>query len=166
MKAKDKNLNSLFKNRSKEHNVESTTILFDQIEPFIVKRIQEATTIVGCIAWLSNPNILKCLQQTPYVDLIITSDKIPKSRKKIYKQIGTISILGLQTGRLRPLMHHKFIIGLSATGKPLFLLNGSYNFSSHSRHNLENIMCIRQPNIIKAYLLEYKRLKKKARKIR
>ena len=162
------NLNDHFKQkeRKKLHRTQtSVEVRFDKISPWIVKHIREAHSIVGCIAWLSDPDILKALVKVKRVDIIVTSDRFSKRNKSLYQKLQSVRVLGRKTGRLRPLMHHKFLVGFSKTGESLWCFNGSYNFSNHSKHNLENCMRFTNRKTIHAFIEEFKRLKTRSRGI-
>jgi len=162
---KVENLNLLFTGRKGPIQTKTSLILFDNIEPFILEKLKECSELVGCVAWISSANLLREMNRIKNVDLIVTSDKFSKINKKRFKRLKSVRVLGLARGRRRPLMHHKFLIGLKK-GKPSFLINGSYNYSEHSKQNLENIMYFTDLHIIEAYLSEFKKLRKKSRAIR
>lgn len=59
--------------------------------------------------------------------------------------------------RNSPLMHHKFIVRLSA-GKPVAVWTGSFNFTANASSSLENAVEIHDPAVAAAYLAEFARV--------
>ena len=66
--------------------------------------------------------------------------------------------MGAGRGRFKSLMHHKFLIGLSAERTPVWVMNGSFNVTESAVTNLENIMVFDDPEIAMTFFEEFKRL--------
>jgi hypothetical protein len=147
------------------------SILFNGrgIQNAIVRHIKREDTayIVGCVAWLSNKRILKNMSDNLRgVTIITTTDRLTKRRKnqQAYSKLGgcfaggVIRTVGEGRGRFKSLMHHKFLIGLSATREPLWVMNGSFNVTESAVTNIENIMIFDDPEISSTFFDEFKRI--------
>ena len=144
------NLNECLKRTST-----SQMVCFESIETFVVNQLKEAVAVKGCLAWLSNPAILKAFCALKGgVQIVVTNDKFSKRVKKTYKELKHIKMLGKKRGRWRAFMHHKFLILYGKNGKK-WVLNGSYNYSTHSKQNIENLVRISNKHIIKAFESEF-----------
>ena len=148
------------------------SVLFDGagIKRAIIRYInkEETSYVVGCIAWLSNKDILKAMAKKKGVTIICTKDKLTKrgSNQKAYKNLapampgGAIRVVGEGKGWHKSLMHHKFLVGLDKTGKALWVSNGSFNMTEHATTNLENLMIMEDPDVANTFLEEFKRVHK------
>lgn len=157
------------------------SIIFDGrgIQNAIVRNIKREDTayVVGCVAWLSNKRILKCMaEKLKGVTLITTTDKLTKRRKnqQAYAKLrgcfagGVIRTVGEGRGRFKSLMHHKFLCGMNAAREPIWVMNGSFNVTESAVTNIENVMLFDDPEIAETFFEEFKRIHKisKALKIR
>lgn len=158
---------------------QKVTIVFDgrAIQNAIVRNIkrEETVYVVGCIAWLSNKRVLKTMaEHTRGVSIICTKDRLTKSKtnQTAYSKLagcfqgGVIRTMGEGRGRWKSLMHHKFLIGLSATREPVWVINGSFNVTESAVTNLENIMIFHDPGIATSFFEEFKRLHKVAKPLK
>jgi|TARA_B110000858_G_C17808819_1_gene479640 hypothetical protein len=147
------------------------SVVFDgrAIQNTIVRNIKREDTVyvVGCIAWLSNKRVLKTMSEnTKGVSIICTKDKLTKRKtnQRAYAKLsgcfqgGVIRTMGAGRGRFKSLMHHKFLIGLSAERTPVWVMNGSFNVTESAVTNLENIMVFDDPEIAMTFFEEFKRL--------
>ena len=134
----------------------TVSVQFDNIEDYLIACIRNSTEVVGCVAWLRSPKILKALEHKK-CNIAITSDtKLPRYSKiqPFMTTYGTaVRKVGLARGRYRALMHNKFLVFL-LNGKPRFVVTGSFNLTKHSTHNLENIVTIKIPECAEHYLKE------------
>lgn len=141
------------------------------IQNAIVRHIKREDTayIVGCVAWLSNKRILKCMaEHLKGVTIITTTDKLTKRKKnqQAYAKLrgcfagGVIRTVGAGRGRFKSLMHHKFLTGLNAAREPIWVMNGSFNVTESAVTNLENIMIFDDPEISTTFFEEFKRVHK------
>lgn len=149
------------------------SILFDGrgIQNAIVRNITREDTayVVGCVAWLSNKRILKCMaEKLKGVTLITTADKLTKRRKnqQAYAKLrgcfagGVIRCVGEGRGRFKSLMHHKFLCGLNLAREPIWVMNGSFNVTESAVTNIENVMIFDDPEISTTFFEEFKRIHK------
>ena len=149
------------------------SIIFDGrgIQNAIVRNIkrEDTTYVVGCVAWLSNKRILKCMaEKLKGVTLITTADKLTKRRKnqQAYAKLGgcfaggVIRCVGEGRGRFKSLMHHKFLCGLDAAREPIWVMNGSFNVTESAVTNIENVMIFDDPEISTTFFEEFKRIHK------
>ena len=149
------------------------SILFNGrgIQNAIVRNIKREDTsyIVGCVAWLSNKRILKNMADNlSGVTIITTTDKLTKRRKnqQAYAKLsgcfqgGVIRTVGEGRGRFKSLMHHKFLIGLSAAREPIWVMNGSFNVTESAVTNIENVVIFDDPEIAGTLFDEFKRVHK------
>ena len=149
------------------------SVVFDgrAIQNTIVRNIKREDTVyvVGCIAWLSNKRILKCMaEHLKGVTIVTTTDKLTKRRKnqQAYAKLGgcfaggVIRTVGEGRGRFKSLMHHKFFLGLNASREPLWVMNGSFNVTESAVTNIENVMIFDDPEIATTFFEEFKRIHK------
>jgi len=173
---KSKNLNKRMEDESrKQQNVftrgrKKIHILFDGngIKRAVIRMINKEETqfVVGCIAWLSNKDILKAMATKRGCCIICTKDRLTKGirNQKAYAAIkpaypgGTIRIVGEGRGWHKSLMHHKFLVGLNGEGKPIWVTNGSFNMTESATTNLENLMIMEDADVAECYFKEFKRV--------
>lgn len=155
------------------------SILFDGrgIQNAIVRAIkrEDTTYVVGCVAWLSNKRILKCMaEHLNGVTIITTADKLTKRRKnqQAYAKLrgcfagGVIRIVGEGRGRFKSLMHHKFLLGMNAAREPIWVMNGSFNVTESAVSNIENVMIFDDPEIAGTFFDEFKRIHRISRPLK
>ena len=149
-KTKKVNLNKLIedKSRKRQQVFTGTTIKVhfngNSIVNAICRQIKKESThyILGCCAWVSNTKILDTLaSNVEGVCLIVTRDKITRSKtnQMKYKKLpkladakSPIQTIGVGSGYNKSLLHHKFLVGLDEKKKPIFVINGSFNFTKLS----------------------------------
>ena len=181
-------------------------IYFKNIERQIINKIKKYDNVVGCIAWLTNENILVELAKKKSVLIIVQEEDFlrpdinfdgnnKKWKKKIFKLYNElqknkkniplncfgISYMqcGVNSGIRRlgkinenklpafPRMHNKFIIcyndfefeivenepkDFKINGE---ILSGSYNYTENSNNSLENVVCIKDEEIVYRYYLQF-----------
>lgn len=130
-------------------------------------KFQKTSSVVGCVAWLSHPLILKQLAKKP-CSIVVTRDKsnAKKHVRTMYMalkpaDIGyhrSIKFLGAKAGRIKTRMHHKFLVGLDDNGNPIWVLTGSFNMSSNATKNLENIMYVSDKELAHVYYEEWQKI--------
>ena len=154
--------------RAKSQTVGKISVRFDNIIPFIVSTIQRTDTahIRGCVAWFSHAHILNALAKKESCQMVVTNDTFSKKTLTLYKKCKGFKTIGRKKGRRRPYMHHKFIIGLDSKKRPLWMLNGSFNYSYHATNCIENVFCTEEKKLIQMYLKEFTRVYKLARPIK
>lgn len=173
---RSKNLNERMNDASRKQQKVFTRgrkkihILFDGkgIQSAIIRMInkQETAFVVGCIAWLSNKSILKAMAKKRGGCIICTKDRMTKGlrNQKAYAAIkpaypgGVIRVVGEGRGWHKSLMHHKFLVGLNGEGKPIWVTNGSFNFTQNATTNLENLMVMEDEDVAECYFEEFKRV--------
>ncbi len=169
---RDENLNNRIKDQTrKRQNVftrgsKKIHILFDAngIKKAIIRMInkEDTTYVVGCVAWLSNKDILKAMAKKKGCCIVCTKDKLNYKNKKIPLKPayagGAIRIVGEGRGWHKSLMHHKFLIGLNASGKPIWVTNGSFNMTESATTNLENLMIMEDEDVANCYFKEFQRV--------
>ena len=145
-------------------------ILFDGvgIQRAIIRMInkQETAFVVGCIAWLSNKQILAAMAKKKGGCIICTKDRLTKGirNQRAYKAIkpaypgGVIRVVGEGKGWHKSLMHHKFLVGLNSQGNPIWVTNGSFNFTTSATSNLENLMVMEDEDVADCYFQEFRRV--------
>ena len=140
------------------YDTSGVRVYFENIEEVVCEAIAQAEEVVACVAWLKSRPILAALQAKPST-VIVTSDRVHRSNRASLMRIPprtgfrAVSIVGVARGRFRPLMHNKFIV-LLREQRPYAVLTGSYNFTAHSKVNLENIMLINSPEVARVYYRE------------
>ena len=115
---------------------------FSSLTEVVERHIREcAGPIQGCIAWLTEPSLVRALSENTYGSTIIVTND---ARRRLTSSCGKLKVLrvGTASGRFRPLMHHKFVVLCDAQGAPASVLTGSFNFTAHSALNCETLMHI------------------------
>lgn len=153
-------------------------VLFDGIEAELLRLIEQATTVVGCVAWLTSTPLLAALT-TKQLSLIVQKDgmfypnrknkknlAIANSLKEKYLALPTtfsdahgnlidpIRIYGdlpkkTQNGSIR--MHHKFLVFDSET-----VVTGSFNLTATASNSLENVIIIKNKQVALAFEAEHR----------
>ena len=75
-------------------------------------------------------------------------------------QDSAIRVIGCGSGWNKSLMHHKFLVGMSKEGDPLWVSTGSFNMTKSATNHLENCMVINDPAVAQVYLDEFVNLYK------
>ena len=55
-------------------------------------------------------------------------------------------------------MHHKFLVGMSKEGDPLWVSTGSFNMTKSATNHLENCMIIENADVATLFKAEFMRL--------
>ena len=165
---RDENLNNRIQDSSRKRTftMGKMKILFhtSAIKRAIIRMVNRKDTayVVGCVAWLSNKDILKAMAKKRGCCIVCTKDRInTKTKKSPLKPAypgGAIRIVGEGSGWHKSLMHHKFLIGLDTLGKPLWCTNGSFNMTESALTNLENLTIMEDETIAQCYFDEFKRV--------
>lgn len=144
--------------------VRRNTVVFTNIYDTVTNLIDgvDVAYVIGCMAWFSNKRVLKSMSQKKGCCIITMPDGICKLKTYIplYKTVnsippyGTIRIISNDVSN-GYLMHHKFIIALDANMQPIWVINGSCNFSQNSEKNRENIVVHYEAHILNAFLDEF-----------
>ena len=138
----------------------------------VAARIRESHRVVGCVAWLTHDGVLEALGSVPGgFDLVIMNDRCIKTRvlaryAAAGARGGVFHAFGLRTGKLRPLMHHKFLVGLDASGAPRWACTGSLNLTVHAATNFENVLVLSSPEVAGHLLAEHAAIRPRARPLR
>lgn len=176
VKTKKVNLNKLIEDKTRKRQQVFTNteikIHFNghSIVNAICRQVKKESTkyIIGCAAWLTNTKILDTLAS--YVDgvcIICTKDKITRAKtnqmkykklKKLPTAKSSIQVIGCGSGYNKSLLHHKFLVGLDESKKPLWVANGSFNFTKSAVNHLENCMIIENEDVAKLFKAEFMRL--------
>ena len=131
-------------------------VRFDNIEEYIVSCIRESDQVVGCVAWLRSPAVIKALS-AKRCNIAVTNDcRLPSysAMRPFLENYGSaVRKVGKARGKYRDLMHNKFLVFLK-NKKPEFVITGSFNLTAHSRNNLENVVCIRNRECADMYMKE------------
>ena len=69
-----------------------------------------------------------------------------------------MNTIGAGSGYNKSLMHHKFIIGLNEQKQPIWVSNGSFNFTKSAVNHIENIMMIDDEKVATLFKDEFMRL--------
>ena len=175
-KAKKVNLNKLIedKSRKRQQVFKNTEIKIHfnghSIVNAICRQIKKESThyIIGCCAWITNDKILSTMAANAKgVCLIVTRDKITRAKtnqmkykklKKLNDAKSPIQVIGVGSGYNKSLLHHKFLVGLDESKKPLWVANGSFNFTKSAVNHLENCMIIENEEVAKLFKSEFMRL--------
>ena len=175
------NLNSLIENsheRRKQKVCGKIKVHFDgkSIVAAVCRNIRHKDTkyVMGCAAWFTNKKIIQTMStELKGCCMIVTKDKIlrAKTTKAKYKSLPiykdtAIRVIGTGRGWSKSLMHHKFMVGMSAQGDPMWVITGSFNFTESATKHLENCLVISDPDVAQVYLDEFVNLYKISKRLK
>lgn len=134
-------------------------------ESTVMRFIRDSDEIIGCVAWLTNRQIIDELRRLHRCRITVTADVVHNRPHLGLQSIGARQV-GVGRGRYRALMHHKFMVRLNR-GRPTHVLMGSYNFTRRSNANLgESIVVIACGETARAFAEEAERVFADSRPIR
>ena len=148
--------------------VNNVTVSFHNHTDRVKALIDEAVVVKGCLCWLTSKTLIDALARCKGVSLVISRGKMARAYKERYKALKTVSargavrVLGAE-GKHNSLLHHKFAIGYSSSGKALWLATGSFNWSKKASGNLENLLVFRDAGVIAAFEQEFSLLWRKSK---
>lgn len=176
LKKRKVNLNSLIDDeaRKRQKVCGKIKVLFNghAIVNGICRHIRRPDTfyVMGCCAWFTNKTIIETMADNlKGVCIVTTRDKI-LSAKTTQKRYATLPVytnetstepdtairfIGSGRGFNKSLMHHKFLVGLSEQGDPLWVSTGSFNLTNMATNHLENCNIICDPDVAQIYLDEF-----------
>jgi len=150
----------------------------------ILDSLAPQTRIVGCVSWLTHPDLVKALARHR-VSILVQKELYLRSKavqgkrsckaqafsQIIQKQYATLSngggvrcfgICAIKNADTSPRMHHKFLVVFNETNeddsKPEFVWTGSFNFTKNATLSRENALWIRDSNIAQTYYSEWQQL--------
>jgi phosphatidylserine/phosphatidylglycerophosphate/cardiolipin synthase-like enzyme len=115
-----------------------------QMVATLTHHIRTSYSVVGCMAWLTHPQILNALEK---VDATIVMTKHKSNRWKRHIKVKFI-------GRGRQLMHHKFLVGCDDVG-PAWVSFGSFNATKSAMTNLENMVLVKDRTLATTFFKEF-----------
>ena len=129
--------------------VSDVSVYFDpmQMVATLCKLISGSKKVVGCVAWLTNPEVLTALEKT---DSTVVMTKHRSNRWNRHIKVRFL-------GKNRLLMHHKFLVGYDSVG-PAWVSLGSFNPTKSALSNLENMLVFRDRRLAGVFSLEFNRL--------
>jgi hypothetical protein len=78
------NLNDFRKKNNDFITTEETNVYFNDLENKLIEKINEASYVIGCVAWLTNKKIIKALEKKEGVKIIIQKEKFLKRDYNYY----------------------------------------------------------------------------------
>lgn len=90
------------------------SVYFRDMAQQMEKFIAESEAVVGCVAWLTSPQILEALTKLECVSLVLAKEDFLKPDSKTAKGIQLHEAYGKMTGIVR--FHHKPVSSLCAGG--------------------------------------------------
>lgn len=85
-------------------NVEHVKIIFKDLKSHLIEEINKADVVVGCVAWLTEPDILKALQR-PKVSIVVQKEDFLRPDCNIKTKAWSKHLRGLYD-KLKPLYWH------------------------------------------------------------
>ena len=143
------NLNTGLRRPTSKLSGVDVSVYFDplQMVATLCKLVSESKKVVGCVAWLTHPEVLSALER---VDSTIV---MTKHRSNRWKRRIKVKFLG----KRRLLMHHKFLVGFDSAG-PAWVSVGSFNLTKSAVSNLENMMVFKDRRLAGVFSKEFDRL--------
>lgn len=159
----------------------AVTCLFDhELEPALIDFVNDSSHLVGCVAWVTNRQVLAAMAQRPTA-LVVQAERqmadglrqltcgfaktdfheaVRRSRRRWPHGIPAVSVVGAASRRGRTaLMHHKFLVDCDLGDDGLLprrVWTGSMNFShGGATRSLENAVIVDDPFIAGAYLAAF-----------
>lgn len=133
-------------------------------ERAVLDFIRNSDEILGCMAWLTNPEVIEMLARMPKCRITVTADAVHnRPGMGLYRFARQV---GRARGRFRALMHHKFLVRLT-DGQPSHVLLGSYNVTRRSNANIgECVVVLEGEPTARRFANEAQRVWDEARPIR
>ena len=159
----------------------NVSVHFGDVAAAAEEFITGSEMLVGCVAWVKSRRLVAALARRP-VALVVNKEfglrvKGHPEREALMSLVGGVPSRSLPSptpkeakldpvrcagwaakGRFGALMHHKFLVRLDRTGKPLAVWTGSFNLTAGAENNIENGMTITDPVIAAAFLEEFTRV--------
>lgn len=148
------NLNKLYRKKKRSSNHHYTQLIdvhFTNVQSCILSLLRTVNKLDIATCWLTNKSLISALQKPDMQTRIITC------KSALNKNIDFLNTIKIGVNK-NSLMHHKFAIGYNTSNQAIWVITGSYNWTENSRNNLENIVVIRQLDIISAYVSEFESL--------
>ncbi|HTN57915.1 MAG TPA: phospholipase D-like domain-containing protein [Protaetiibacter sp.] len=157
------------------------TVHFGDVASAAEDFVRGSDMLLGCVAWVKSPRLVAALAERPVAlvvnkefglrveghherePLTLLTGGVPaKHLVAPAKRTGTLDTVRCAgwtaKGKFGAFMHHKFLVRLSSTGRPLMVWTGSFNFTAGAERNIENGMVIDDPKLAAAYLAEFSRV--------
>jgi phosphatidylserine/phosphatidylglycerophosphate/cardiolipin synthase-like enzyme len=163
------------------HEIRNMEIFFDNITEKLIEVINKSDYAVGCIAWVTNIEIINALSHLKGVKIVVNKEEYLREDspfairlREAYsscKDIRTSGIssynfkedtstlnqafitCGIADSEIR--MHHKFLVLFKET-IPWAVWTGSFNFTDNAKFSLENAILIKDLEVAEKYLEEFK----------
>ena len=134
-------------------------IVFNEIEERLVQLFDaEADELVACVAWLKAQRLRDAMARAPRgTRVVVQSEKHLKPIENVDMRKVGVHARGARQASERSLMHHKFCVGLR-DNVPQFVAVGSYNYTGHSRRNLESVVVLRDTDAAQRFYDEFQRV--------
>lgn len=141
--------------------------LFKNIKEELLNRISESKeSLKIAVTWFTNHDlfeaILKKLENPEFkLELIVLNDRINNKREGLDFQSLINAKGNFYYSDVEKMVHHKFCII-----DDRILITGSYNWTYYAENrNWENVLILDKPEIIKAFIEEFEKIKKNHEKI-
>jgi len=160
-------------------------IYFENIIKELLNKISKATAIIGCVAWLTNREIINRLSTVEHgVSIIVQKENFLKDgayernynnisplKGTIYKYDHAIRWCGHYNKNkfACPRMHNKFLVFGDVKDnifKPYAVWTGSFNLTDNSTNSFENSVYLDNIDIAEKYTQEWERILSISEKIR
>jgi len=152
-------------------------VYFENIVAELLNKISKATAIIGCVAWLTNQEIIDGLSTVEHgVSIIVQKEyflmysaykrkynNIPPLKTTIYKYDHALRWCGHYNKNkfACPRMHDKFLVFGDVednTFKPYAVWTGSFNLTDNSTNSFENSVYLDNIDIAEKYTQEWERI--------
>ena len=157
----------------------SSNVYFSNIKNNLIKYLNYATKVYGCVAWLTDKDILTKLLDIPCTIIVQEEDWESPSRRDTYNRYQELSpvpfsyfkqcearltckienyneksirSIGIVNNPSR--MHHKFLI-IENQDKSIGVWTGSFNITENASNSLENAIYIEDRKTIREFFNEF-----------
>lgn len=129
------------------------TMICTDIKEKLINIIRQSEKIIGCIAWITDSDIIRELLSKE-THLVINKERWIKKclhLKDYYDNFTSIKYVGNPHGKKgNPMMHNKFLVFYD-NGVPIKTWTGSFNFTKNSDKSYENAILIEDQTIAEGY---------------
>lgn len=151
-------------------------VVFRGVRERLVGLIEAHPYVVACVAWVTDPVILRALASRRGVSLVVNAEDFLRPdegdggsyRARLRELYDAIPHLYPDTtipavrcyGRdpsleARPRMHHKFAVFLDEDRRRVAAWTGSFNWTKQATRNLENAVHFEEPSAVDAFYDEW-----------
>lgn len=166
--------------RTQRYERGCVSVYFDQFATHLIHWIRQSTMVRGCIAWITEPNVLDAMTEVKGgVQLIVQKETFLQKAKDAYgesllkryqslpapgkHETNSMWTLGSASNRKQKArLHSKFFVFYDQDKIPFAVWTGSYNVTKCSNRSIENVVVLQDFIMAEWYHKEWLRVKEAA----